>query len=71
MNTSLNFAIALSVEHNCITHVEVRGDLYAAMGSMISHSLADDYDYCETNTGLDVWGYDEDGYAFRVQLEQI
>jgi len=60
-------AIANSINTNSIIHVEVDGNLHDAMYDMTS--AVDDYDYAMENDGsLDVWGTDEDGNEWRVNI---
>jgi hypothetical protein len=60
-------AIEQSININSIVHVEVEGDLFAGMYAMTA--AIDDYDYAVENDGsLDVWGTDEDGNEWRVNI---
>jgi len=71
---TIETAIQASIENNCIAHLEVEGDLLEAM---CIPGWAGDYDYTYAQhdvallSSLAVWGTDDDGNEWRIQLHTV
>lgn len=66
MRSTLDTAMADSIAHSCIAHVDV-DDLHTALVTLTN--CVTDYDYATQNDGsLDVWGTYNNGNTFRVCL---